>query len=338
MKTVYFPYTALDRTKAEQLCAVWGLLTLLQPSTETCLPETRSLAEAGCIETLFPPTDHPQRLIDLMNAFEQWAEGHAGNDLAALIKQGASIPFFSDQSFAQIVTALRRGGKTSRPEAPEKRPSRDIFQDQLLLAMAQKFDRQQDELAREIDALARKERHMMVLLKGEDDEDRDPLSVAAWSPPIARRDAMLDLRLRAWARVMTAVPEMENDIRGTEILFLTDGPGVIEQIEECFPEARIRLEACALSAGRLPPGDLDSLPPWIATPLSTLRTSAPLSEGKASPRLDLIEIRGVSVEMFFLRIADDQRREADAPIARLPEESCWVGAITWAEDTERPAD
>jgi hypothetical protein len=338
MKTVYFPYTAVDRTKAEQLCAVWGLLTLLQPSTETCLPETRSLEEAGCIETLFPPADHPQRLIDLMNAFEQWAAGHSGNDLTALMKQGATIPFFSDQSFAQIVTALRRDRKTPPPVAPEKRPSRDIFQDQLLLAMAQKFDRQQDELTREIDTLARKERHMMVLLKGEDDEDSDPLGVAAWSPPVARREAMLDLRLRAWARVMAALPEMENDFRGTEILFLTDGPGVMEQIGECFPEARIRLEAFSLSAGRLPSGGSEVLPPWLAAPLTTQRTAALLQEEKASPILDLTEIRGVSIDRFFLRLAGDQRQEAGAPIARLPEESCWVGSITWVGDTKRPAD
>lgn len=339
MKTVYFPYTTIDRPKAEQLAALWGPLTLLQPSMETCLPETRSLEEAGWVETLFPPTDHSPCLIDLMNAFEQWAEGHSGSDLAALIKQGAPIPFFSDQSFAQIVTALRRGGKTSGQGASDGTSSRDIFQDQLLLAMAQKFDRQQDELAREIDALARKERHMLAVLKGEDDLDSRPLSTVG-SPSTVRREAMLERRLKAWARVMTAMGGMgKGSLEMTmDILFLTESPRVVVQIEERFPEAHRRLEAYARAAEPLPSGISGMLPPWLAAPLTSQGASILWSGGEASPRLDLIEITGVPVERFLQRLADDRQWGAADPIAGASSESSWVGSVTWPEDTERRDD
>jgi hypothetical protein len=339
MKTVYFPFTAINPTKAEQLAAVWGPLTLLQPSTETYLPETRSLEEAGWIEPLFPNTDHPQRLIDLMNAFEQWAEGHSGSDLAALMKQGAPVPFFGDQSFAQIVTALRRGGKTAGPSLSDTTSSQDIFQDQLLLAMAQKFDRQQDELAREIDALSQQERHMLAQLKGEDDLDGAPSS-APWSPPADRRDAMLDLRLKAWARVMAAVEGMGNGFLGIamDTLFLTASPDVMAQIEERFPEAHRRLAACALPAERLPSEISGILPSWLAAPLTSQDASIPLLNGEASPRLDLIEIPGVPVERFLQRLAGDPQRGTADPMTRHCAESCWVGSVAWPEDTARRFD
>ena len=336
MKIVYFPYTVIHACKAEQLAALWGPVTLLQPSRDACLPETRALAEAGWIATLFPAGDPSPPLIDCLNAFEQWAVRNTGSDLAALMKLGAPIPFFSDQSLTGIVAELRRGGKTPGPAGPDKTSLRDISQDQLLLAMAQKFDRQQEELARDIETLARKERRMLALLKGEGEVDNEPLSPLR-APSNVPGEALLDLRIKAWARVMNALPEMEKGLPGTtaEILFLTDSHSVRTQIQEYFPEAQIRLEACPVFERSLPPGAAEMLPPWLAKPL-TSRT-APVPAEHASPGLDLIEIPGLPVEGFFRRLSGDGRRSADDPIPRHMAESCWVGSLTWPEDAERGA-
>jgi len=140
MKIVYFPYTVIDPRKAEKLAALWGPPTLLQPSPEARLPETRALEEAGLIETLCPETGHFPPLTDCIKAFEQWAEQSAGSDLEALMKQGAPIPFFSDQSLARIVAELRSNAQSPGQDAPDRSSLPDIFQAQLLLAMAQKFD------------------------------------------------------------------------------------------------------------------------------------------------------------------------------------------------------
>jgi len=336
MKIIYFPYTVIHTRKAEQLAALWGPVTLLQPSRDACLPETRALAEAGWIETLFPAGDHSPPLIDRLNAFEQWAARNTGSDLAALMKQGAPVPFFSDQSLTRIVSELRSGGKTPGPEGPDKTSLRDILQDQLLLAMAQKFDRQQEELARDIETLARKERRMLALLKGEAEVDSGPLS-PPWALSTVPREALLDLRIKAWARVMRTLPEMEKGLPGTtaERLFLTDSHSVWTQIQEYFPEAQVRLEACPVFEGSLPSETTEMLPPWIAEPLTSRDASVPAAH--ASPGLDLIEMPGLPVEGFFRRLSGDGRRSAGDPSPRHMGESCWVGSLTWPEDAERGA-
>ena len=180
MKTIYFPYTTIDPRQAEQTAAIWGPLTLLQPSPETCLPEMAALQAAGIIETVFPPADPSLSVTAVLQDFKQWAAQHTGGDLAVMMAQ-QGIPFFNSQSSAQIVSQIRKGGP-----APAENPVADfretVFQAQLLLAMAQEFDLQQAALARDIEALTVKENEMMAMLKGEDDPD------PSWSnPPGYRR-------------------------------------------------------------------------------------------------------------------------------------------------------
>ena len=336
MKIIYFPYTVIHAGKAEQLAALWGPVTLLQPSRDACLPETRALVEAGWIETLFPAGDNSPPLIDCLNAFEQWAAHNTGSDLAALMKRGAPIPFFSDQSLAQIVGELRRGGKTSGSEGPDKTSPRDISKDQLLLAMAQKFDRQQEELARDFATLDREERRMLALLKGEDAPTSEPVG-PPWASSTApgSEEALLDLRIKAWARVMGVLPDMEKGLPGTtaDILFLTDSHSVRAQIHEVFPEAQIRLEACPVYEKALPPGAAETLPLWLAEPLAS--QASPVPAAHPSPGLDLIEIPGLPVEGFLRRLSGGGRRTAGDSVPRHTAESCWVGSLTWPEDPAR---
>ena len=338
MKIVYFPYTAIQPRKAEQLAALWGPVTLLQPAPDVCRPETRALAKAGWIEMLFPADDHARPLVDHLNAFEQWAARNAGSDLAALMRQGTPIPFFGDQSLARIVTELRNGGKTTMPAAPEKPPSRDIFQDQLLLAMAQKFDRQQEELASQIETLARKERQMLALLRGEEEVDREPLSTP-WTSPGVPQAALLDLRIKAWARVMRTLPEMEEGFPGRpdDILFLTDNRSVMDQIQEHFPEAQLRLEACPVNAGALCAETYRMLPPWLAQLLASRSVPDSGPVAYATLGLDLIEIPALTVGGFFRRLAGEGRHGAGDPIPGHTAESCWVGSLTWLDAVEGDA-
>ena len=331
MKIIYFPYTAIQSRKAEQLAALWGPVTLLQPAPGACLPETRALEKAGWIETLCPADDPARPLIDHLNAFEQWAARNAGSDLASLMRQGAPIPFFGDQSLARIVTELRSGGKTTGPAAPEKMPPRDVFQDQLLLAMAQKFDCQQEELASQIETLARKERQMLALLKGEEEVDREPLRTP-WTLPTAPQEALLELRIKTWARVMRTLPEMQEGFPGRtdDLLFLTDKRSVMDQIQEHFPEAQLRLEAWPVTAGALRAETCRILPPWLVELLTTRSVPASGPVAYATLGLDLIEIPDMPVGGFLRQLAGD-------PIPGHTAESCWVGSLTWSEDVEGDA-
>jgi hypothetical protein len=339
MKTIFFPFTSIDARHAELLSAVWGPLTLLQPCASTILPGIRTLQEDGLVELLFPETDPEVLLMDTMNAFEQWAAQNTGGDLAAMMEQGQTIPFFSSQSSTQIVAELRQRGGRPAQRTPESSAEKKIFQARLLLAMAEKFDRQQEDLGREIENLAAKERRMMALLKGEEEEDGAHLT--SWEPfvPAQRQDApLIDLRLKAWAQVMAAIAEAPSGglSEGTrDVLFLTISPSAMAYIRERFPEAHIRAQALRLKTERIAPELVENLPPWLALPLTALSVEASREAWRAPYNIDLLEIPGLSRDEFFHRLADErQGGGADSP-ARTSAETCWIGCMTMTNDASR---
>jgi hypothetical protein len=311
------------------MSAVWGPLTLLQPSPAACLPETRQLQEAGLIEVLFPAMENPGALLEALEAFEQWAAQHAGSDLGILLEQRRNIPFFDSQSSSRIVTEIRAGGKDPLNEADEE-ARQALFKAQLFLLLAQKFDRQQAELAREIAALASKEYHMMALLKGEDGVGRTRPGTAL-EPADRGLNARMDLRMKAWARVMTAAAgtAAPGPSEEAEVLFLTDCPDVIVQAGELFPQMDHRLE-CRLP---LPEGsrpELAALPDWLAEPLRRSAESAELLAPMALG-IDLFEIPAMPVEAFLMRLSTRRPYAASTPSGKASPVSCWMGCMTLRE-------
>lgn len=332
MKTVYFPYTHIDPQRAERMAALWGLLTLLQPSADTCLPDMASLQAAGIIETIFPASGGRTALKDVLQDMKQWAAQHTGGDLALMMEQRQAIPFFNSQSSAQIVADIRKGGKS-----PVDDPAADfrdnVFQAQLILAMAQELDLQQAALTRDIEALSVKENEMMALLKGEDFVDMDPM-VSSWASRAVGSDpGRVVQRLNAWARVMAAVDGMDL-LAGdaAEILFVTDDRGVLSQIQEMFPEAETRLWSHHLAPERTSSHDIEHLPSWLAGPLSVDRGEESDEDGGISPGFDLVEIPRMSAEAFLLRLSDPTHREVSGGSSRSSAGSCWIGCMTQAGD------
>lgn len=323
MKTIYFPYTTIDPRQAEQTAAIWGPVTVLQASPETCLPEVAALQAAGIIETVFPPTDPSLSVTAVLQEFKQWAARHAGGDLAAMMEQGQGIPFFNSQSSAQIVSQIRKGGP-----APAENPVADfretVFQAQLLLAMAQEFDLQQAALARDIEALTVKENEMMAMLKGEDEPDPVKPSHASLE---AGSDTMVPLRLKAWARAMAAVEAMQRRVKnGTDMLFLTAGQGVLAQIRELFPRAQTRPWRNPLpDKGGRP--EVAHLPVWLAGPLIRYAEQASEENGGWSSSLELIEIPHLSVEGLLNRLAGHADRADSDGSGAAATESCWIGGL-----------
>ncbi|GEM_PF-2070183 len=328
MKIVYFPDTTIAPRQAQMLAALWGPVTLLQPSPDSCLPETKALLEKGLLETLMPPAVCGGSVQDVMGDFKQWAAQHSGDDLASMMEQGQGIPFFSSQSSAQIVAEIRKGGDL--PErTPDDRPDQRIFQAQLLLAMAQEFDLQQRELARDMAALAHKEKEMMVLLKGEAGGEAERAASGGMRPS-AGSDPTLSLRLKAWARVIQTVPEWASTFGASEVLFLTDRRSVLEHIREVLPETQIRLWGDRLVAGSLSPRKTDSIPGWLMDSLwSEPHREVVLSTDAV---FDLVEIPQVAAETFPLLLADRLDRTDTALSASAEDASCWVGCLTMPDD------
>lgn len=328
MKTLFFPYTTIDPRQAEQMAAIWGTLTLLQPSPETSLPAMAVLQEAGIIEMAFPASDAQESLTDVFQNLKQWAAQHTAGDLALLMEQRQAIPFFSEQSSAQIVAEIRKGGK-----APTKDPAADarkkLFQAQLLLAMAQEYDLQQAALAHDIETLSAREAEMMALLKGEGAADTTPVS-SSWTPGREGSATMITLRLKAWARAIAAVEGVETLFgKADEVLFLTNSRDVLAQIQERFPEAETCLQGHRLATGRTPPQSMERLPTWLAAPLTNDKGKASSPHGDLLPGIDLVEIPHMSVEAFLLRLSGQQPQAVSDVSAQTATGSCWVGSMTW---------
>ncbi len=334
MKTVYFPYTHIEPRRAEQMAAIWGALTLLQPSPETCLPDMASLQESGIIETVFPASDAQESLKDVLQDLKQWAAQHTGGNLAVMLEQRQTIPFFSSQSSAQMVAEIRKGGKT--PVADPAADSRKkVFQARLLLAMAQEFDLQQAALARDIEALSAKENEMMALLKGEDVAEKGPMT-SSWAPVEAGSAAMIALRLKAWARALAAVEGMDI-LTGAEaeIFFLTDGRGVLAQIQEMFPEAERRVRFNRLARWRPSPHEIEGLPPWLVGLLTPDSGEASGEDVGPFFGFDLVEIPRMSTAAFLVRLAGGTHQVVSDGSAQTASESCWIGCVTLAGDNNR---
>jgi hypothetical protein len=329
MKTIYFPYTTIDPRQAEQTAAIWGPLTLLQASPETCLPEVTALQAAGIIETVFPPAEPSLSVTAVLQEYKQWAARHAGDDLAAMWAQ-PDTPFFDSQSSAQILAQIRKGGP-SPAEDPVVDFRKKVFQARLLLALAQEFDLQQAALTRDIEALRVKEDEMMAMLKGEDDLDPAPVQPSRVSSD-AGSAAMLPLRLKAWARAMAAVEAIKSCVKnGTDMLFLTDGQGVLAQIRELFPTARRRYWRNPLAAKGGRP-EVERLPVWLAGPLTCYAEQASDEKGDRPSGLELIEIPHLSVAAFLNRLAGQADPTDADDSGATPTGSCWIANLLPAGD------
>jgi len=333
MKTIYLPDTYVDPRWAEQMAAVWGRLTLLQPSVDTCLPDMEALQEAGVVEMVFPASDAQDALKDVFQGLKQWAAQYTGGDLAAMVEHGKAIPFFNSQSSAQIVAEIRKGGKTPAAD-PAADFRENVFQAQLFLAMAQEFDLQQAVLTRDIAALSAKENEMMATLKGEALVDTAPPIASSRDARVAPLDpGMIARRLKAWARVMAVVEGMETRSgNGTEVLFLTTGRAVLAQIQDIFPEAETRLPGVRLASGDTPGGNIEHLPAWLAGPLTAGSGDAADADGNRLPGVDLIEIPRISVAAFLLRLSGQTSREESERVSQALTGSCWVGCMTRLDD------
>lgn len=328
MKTLYFPFTAIEPRWAARMSSVWDGLTLLQPSAATCLPETRRLQETGHIDLLYPVVERPGDLPEALEAFAQWAARNTGRDKGALREQGRSIPLYDALSSSRIADAIRQGGKRPLDE-PDADSQGALFSAQLFLALAQQYDQQQAELTQAIDALAAREDDMMARLKGEEGIEAGPARSWRQVAAGASSKTMIDLRLKSWARLMTAARGLADQDSATEsgILFLTDDPAVLVLVGERFPEMELRLQ----SHLPLPQGEtrraIEALPAWLAEPLRRTAEESDSLTGAAAG-IDLAEIPATPVAAFFRRLSGQQGCPDAAACGKRSPLSCWIGCMT----------
>ena len=334
MRTVYFPNTYIDPAKAEWMASIWGAITLLQSSPETCLPDTHELHSSGVVEPIFPSTAIGKSLVEVLDDFKEWASQHAGGDLAAMMEQGQAAPFLYPQATSQIAADIRKGETTPANDPEQERLSR-LVQACLFLTMAQEFDVQQMQLARQIEALNAREKEMLADLKGEEEAPEASLS---FDDHAATGDGggMVRLRVRAWSRVMADALKDPSTIDETaDILYLTDSMEALSLIVEFFPQSALRWQS-GQEADPSMPLDFGAVPEWLTDPLTRLSTILSSSATQRRPAITLFEIPELSALAFPIHILDRMQGSISSLRPHESHASCWVAGINWPSSRHDP--
>ena len=113
----------------------------------------------------------------------------------------------------------------------------------------------------------------------------------------------------------------------SEILFLTGSREVLAQIKEMFPQVKTRLESVHPGPELASVRDVASLPSWLADRLTAGgRDISPGAPGRPA-ECDLVEIPGMPVETFLLRLANQTHAKVSDRSAGPYSGSCWIACM-----------
>ncbi len=291
MTPVLFPYTTLSARHRKAAGRFFSSLTVLRPlGAEAPAAGTDDGAVLRVIAHA-PFSERREELEERIAAYRRWALQHPDTDLAAWAGRGPEVPFFDDTAVARIRAEIRRSDTGRVTQDP-------LFDCRLFLGMAEAFDRQTAETARELEKLERAESRMLEALKGEGEAGR---GYGARRPPEA--DAllyMLPRRIRAWAGLYLAAP-LPNAVfvtlsaEAVDQLAETPGAAAPDRLGSVSPPASrnaLARQLAALAAGDTPADA--GLPAGGDTAADT--------DGP-QPRLELYRVADRRAEVFWAAFA-----------------------------------
>jgi hypothetical protein len=230
MPTIYLPFTHISQASAARLGCIFGPLVLYHPAAESLSSDLQKLSEEGAIEIRVPPGADDQRLAAMKKEYRAWAnlrQDRHGIDTGAFMASKGRIPFFDEDSTAQISSELKKI-RAGEPAAKAKTPD-PLLHGRLFLALAQEHDLQIAGLEQDLEAIGGLEKKLLGGLKGEADEmDLADLTLR----PAAAQDPgafMTVERIRAWSCLFLA------DTQSADCL-VTDSRAVMDQLVEDVDE------------------------------------------------------------------------------------------------------
>lgn len=242
----YMPFTYLSRDQLEGITAALGPLAILAPARGLVPGHMRDFADRELLELIGPQDVDSGQLVLALEQFKQWARTHSGSsgnlpEMAAYFKTSTGRPPLVDEtSPTQISSQIRHFGEMSKGQG-----SAPLFKAALFLAMAQDYDRHQDDMVQELSAVERREQQMLEQLSGQGVDPDDPIAPTGARPAVGAPDEsglfMTDSRIKAWAELALAGQFAAH-------LVLTTSKAVMAHIEELFPGA------ASLGAWDLAPG------------------------------------------------------------------------------------
>lgn len=229
-----FPFTYLSDTLIDPLTETLGPLMLLQPLEKPVPLHMQKRVDGGILQLFSPADIDGARIEQAIQAFTSWAALHGGKpgDLKRFFQasQGAEQWLQgppTNEIRAQLRHELR--GKT----APQQVDT--LFQAAFFLALAHRYDQQQDDVVVDIGSVHSLETRFGEILDGPGDRKTSLGPDLTTSFPNGAADPgmfMTAQRLEAWAR-MAATCEISAN------LFATTSRAVWELLNDRFSEMGI---------------------------------------------------------------------------------------------------
>jgi hypothetical protein len=246
MKPIYFPFTYVGGEIAQALAACFLQTTVYQPLADKPPADMYPWIQRGILDMRVPVSESGEAIAAAVKNFMDWANLHqrgAGikSIFCRLREQG--IPFFERSSPSQIVAEMKAhalGSASSKEANP-------IFLARIFLYLAQEFDRQCREIARELSWSRQKTQDLLQALTMEADSAAGPFE----QNPLDRADDaaqyMIPERLEAWTRLF---------FRDTvaSVIFLTHSQTVLDYLRDKAPllEEVLRWDAIPLISEKTP--------------------------------------------------------------------------------------
>lgn len=226
-----FPFTYWPDPVLGALTTTLGAIMLMQPLEKQVPPHMQKRIEGGDVRLFSPAGIDGERLERAMQAFTAWAAMHGH-------KPGALKSFFqASQGAGQWL----KGPPTNeiraelRKEFQEKELSAHddaLFQAGFFLALAHRYDRQQDDLAADLGSVHSLETQFGEILGEAEDRKTalgPDLTTVSSNRGIDPGGFMTARRLEAWARVAVAAGLSAH-------LLVTTSRAVWEQLDDHFSE------------------------------------------------------------------------------------------------------
>lgn len=240
MKPIYFPFTYISTSVARALHACLGKTIVYQPLKKYLPEDIQNLAQQDVVDIRFPvklENKDEKNLAAILKEYGAWRNLHQGGrglhpDFFKVMRN--KIPFFDDTSASQIKADIKNiSGVNSNKKEPDP-----VFNAQIFLSLAQKFDRQNEKIVQD---LASYETARMDLIKNLRAEDETSPVVPGYqdefrSGNLADSDHMIPERMEAWTLLMGCDPVQRRDeISG---FFVTNSRQTIDYVLEKAPETK----------------------------------------------------------------------------------------------------
>ncbi|MDJ0781020.1 MAG: hypothetical protein QNJ22_03570 [Desulfosarcinaceae bacterium] len=225
MTPVYLPFSTIEVATAENLLRWFATITLYQPRI-SLLPEALApwLSE-GRIRTCIPVDDADGRLERALTICHRWAQERdlgRGGAAAFLRAQSPVTPLYDDEAVGRLRRQILSGGPSQKDTLPED----PVFDARLFLAMAEAYDRDSAQAARQLQALQALEMEVLQEMHAETQTNaRIGPPTAALAAAEDRGALMTSERLRAWATLAS------QDV-AAPALMVTDSRAVADELLE----------------------------------------------------------------------------------------------------------